>query len=70
MGIISKKRDNVSAYIESQKYIEKKLSVHREYLNADNTTRRKLIHYDLNKVQRVFSMYNHLKNLDKFVKLY
>ena len=54
MGIISKKRDNVSAYIESQKYIEKKLSDHREYLNADNTTRRKLIHYDLNKVQRVF----------------
>ena len=54
MGIISKKRDNVSAYIESQKYIEKKLSDHREYLNADNTTRRKLINYDLNKVQRVF----------------
>lgn len=54
MGIINKKRDNVSAYIESQKYIERKLSDHREYLNADNTTRRKLIHYDLNKVQRVF----------------
>ena len=54
MGIINKKRDNVSAYIESQKYIEKKLSDSREYLNADNTTRRKLIHYDLNKVQRVF----------------
>jgi hypothetical protein len=54
MGIINKKHDNVSAYIESQKYIEKKLSDSREYLNADNTTRRKLIHYDLNKVQRVF----------------
>lgn len=54
MGIINKKRDNVTAYIESQKYIEKKLSDHREYLNADSTTRRKLIHYDLNKVQRTF----------------
>lgn len=54
MGIINKKRDNVTAYIESQKYIEKKLSDSREYLNADNTTRRKLIHYDLNKVQRAF----------------
>lgn len=54
MGIINKKRDNVTAYIESQKYIEKKLSDSREYLNADNTTRRKLIHYDLNKVQRTF----------------
>lgn len=54
MGIISKKRDNVTSYIESQKYIEKKLSDSREFLNADNTTRRKLIHYDLNKVQRAF----------------
>lgn len=54
MGIINKKRDNVSAYIESQKYIEKKLSDSRDYLSADNKTRRKLIHYDLNKVQRAF----------------
>lgn len=61
MGYIDKDRtgidrmsDDVSAYIESQKYIERKLSEHREYLNADNTTRRKLIHYDLNKVQRAF----------------
>lgn len=47
-------RDSATAYIESQKYIEKKLQDHREFLNADNPTRRKLIHYDLNKVQCAF----------------
>lgn len=46
--------DGVSAYIESNRYIEKKLKDHQEFLNADNSTRRKLIHYDLNKVQRAF----------------
>lgn len=51
---IDRMYDGVTAYIESQKYTEKKLSDSREFLNADNTTRRKLIHYDLNKVQRAF----------------
>lgn len=51
---IDRMLDGVPSYIESQKYIEKKLSDHREFLNADNSTRRKLIHYDLNKVQRAF----------------
>ena len=46
--------DGATAYIESQKYMEKKLRDHREFLNADNATRKKLIHYDLNKVQRAF----------------
>lgn len=46
--------DGATAYIESQKYIEKKLSDSRDFLSADNKTRRKLIHYDLNKVQRAF----------------
>lgn len=47
-------RVSATAFIESQKYIERKLNDHQEFLNADNTTRRKLIHYDLNKVQRAF----------------
>lgn len=46
--------DGATAYIESNRYIEKKLSDSREFLSVDNETRRKLIHYDLNKVQRAF----------------
>lgn len=46
--------DGATAYIESNRYIEKKLSDSREFLSADDETRRKLIHYDLNKVQRAF----------------
>lgn len=46
--------DGVPAFIESQKYIEKKLRDHQEYLCVDNEKRRKLIHYDLDKVQRAF----------------
>jgi hypothetical protein len=49
---IDRMSDGTPAYIENQKYIEKKLRDHREFLNADNATRRKLIHYDLNNVQR------------------
>ena len=51
---IDRMSDGVPAFIEGQKYIEKKLRDHREFLSVDNATRRKLIHYDLNKVQRAF----------------
>lgn len=54
VAVIDRMLDGATAYIESQKYIERKLSDHREFLSADNETRRKLIHYDLNKVQRAF----------------
>lgn len=51
---IDRMLDGVPAYIESQKYIEKKLRDHQEYLCVDNEKRKKLIHYNLDKVQRAF----------------